>query len=80
VREQLAASLATAGDLLAQLNGVSDEALAAQRPSPELEGISPASLGVARRLTALSSRHPKAASSVKSALRAGLSVKRRLLP
>jgi FkbM family methyltransferase len=80
VRERLAASQATAGDLLAKLNGMSDEALAAQQPSPELEGISPASLGVARRLTALSSRHPKAATSVKSALRAGLSVKRRLLP
>jgi FkbM family methyltransferase len=80
IREQLAASQAASDELIAQLDAVRNGVVIEGRPSPDvLEGISPASLGVARRLTALSSRHPKTASSVKNALRAGLSVKRRLL-
>jgi hypothetical protein len=48
-------------------------------PAPDpLDGISPASLAVARRLTGLSAQHPKAAAAAKSALRKGLQVKRSL--
>jgi FkbM family methyltransferase len=46
-------------------------------PDP-MEGVSPASLAVARRLTDLSSHHPKTAAAAKSALRKGLQVKRSL--
>ena len=46
-------------------------------PDP-MEGVSPASLAVARRLTGLSARHPKAAAAAKTALRKGLEVKRSL--
>lgn len=42
------------------------------------DGVSPSAVGVARRLTALSSQHPKAASSVKKVLRLGLRTKRAL--
>ena len=79
IREQLAASQAASDELLAQLDAVRNGGVIEGRPADALEGISPASLGVARRLTALSSRHPKAASSVKNALRTGLTIKRRLL-
>ncbi len=36
-----------------------------------IEGVSPAALGVARRLTAASARHPRAGQSVRRALAAG---------
>lgn len=43
-----------------------------------MDGVSPASLAVARRLTGLSAQHPKAAAAAKTALRRGLQVKRSL--
>ena len=46
-------------------------------PNP-MDGVSPASLAVARRLTGLSAQHPKAAAAAKTALRKGLQVKRSL--
>jgi FkbM family methyltransferase len=46
-------------------------------PGP-MDGVSPASLAVARRLTGLSAQHPKAAAAAKTALRKGLQVKRSL--
>jgi FkbM family methyltransferase len=45
-------------------------------PSGVIEGVGPASLGVARRLTALSSKYPKSAATVKSALLRGRQWKR----
>lgn len=45
---------------------------------PPPEGVSPAALGVARRLTALSARYPGPAEAVKSTLRLGLKAKRTL--
>jgi hypothetical protein len=48
-------------------------------PAPDpMDGVSPASLAVARRLTGLSAQHPKAAAAAKTALRRGLQVKRSL--
>ena len=48
-------------------------------PGPDpTDGVSPASLAVARRLTGLSAQHPKAAAAAKTALRKGLQVKRSL--
>ena len=46
-------------------------------PDP-MEGLSPASLSVARRLTGLSAQHPRAAAAAKSALRKSLQVRRSL--
>jgi FkbM family methyltransferase len=53
------------------------ETLGPETPLP-LDGAGPAALGVARRLTALSARHPKASSAVKKTLKAGLQAKRSL--
>jgi len=47
-------------------------------PPDSMDGVSPASLAVARRLTGLSAQHPKAAAAAKTALRKGLQVKRSL--
>lgn len=47
-----------------------------QDPASEVDGAGAAAIGIARRLTALSSQHPKAASSAKKALRLGLRAKR----
>lgn len=40
-----------------------------------IEGVSPAALGVARRLTAASARHPRAGQSVQRAIAAGRQIK-----
>jgi FkbM family methyltransferase len=66
--------------MLTAARSQAEEELRAYGPETPIlpEGASPASLSVARQLTALSARHPKASSAVKKTLRAGLQAKRSL--
>jgi chromosome segregation ATPase len=83
LREQLAASEAGARDLERHLDAaraqLSDQ-MAPPAADPLPEGVSPTSLAVARRLTAMAARHPVVAERIKVGLRAGLRMKRRIRP
>ena len=80
LRNQLVVSDWTVEQVVAEASRAREEArlMAASDPdaAAAIAGVSPASLGVARRLTAMSSQYPKAASSVKTALRTALKWKR----